>query len=309
MSNEVAAATNASTKNPFKIRLFYFIRRWLIFYGAIVLLLAVFQRKLMYHPTVVAELSPQSAGLGEHVSAVKTTTVDGIELNGWHWKSRNEDPNRPVVLFFHGNGGNRGHRTFDCELFDNCGADTIIFDYRGYAENAGKPTEDGLTKDARAAWDFVTKETGIAPQRIFVFGGSLGGGVAVRLTADLCREGTPPGGLMLRSTFSSMVDAAKWNYWYLPVRTILLDRYISTDHAPDITCPVLQMHGNVDKIVPFKFGQKLFAAFPDQSASGVAKTFLELDGADHNGVLITAGEEVLTATRAYFKQVAGSAGK
>lgn len=286
-----------------RIRLFHFIKRWLIFYGMIVLVLAFFQRKLMYHPTVEADLDPQTAGVGSHVDPVKCTTVDGIELNGWHWKSDNDDPNRPVILFFHGNGGNRSHRTYDCEMLADCGADTVIFDYRGYGENAGKPTEDGLTADAQAAWKCTTEDLGIAPNRIIVMGVSLGGGVAVRLTADLCRAGTVPRGLMLRSTFSSMVDAASWNYWYLPVKLILEDRYMSVDHAPDITCPVIHMHGNVDRIVPFKSGQELFAAFPEQSASGVPKTFVELDKADHNGVLITSGKEVLEATKEFLKSL------
>ena len=294
------------TKGRARNRLFHFIKRWLIFYGILVLVLTILQRKLMYHPTVVAELSPQSEGHGDHVEPVKCTTEDGIELNGWHWKCESNDSDRPVVLFFHGNGGNRSHRTYDCQLFAQCGADTIIFDYRGYAENAGKPTEDGLHADARAAWKFTTEELGTALVRVFIVGGALGGGVATRLAADVCRAGTPPRGLMLRSTFSSMVDAASWNYWYLPVRLVLKDRYMSIEHAPDVTCPVLQVHGNVDRIVPIKSGKELFASFPDSSRTDVARTFVELDGADHNGVLITSGEEVLAATKKFFAQIAAT---
>lgn len=299
----MTAEQQKPTATKARNRLFHFIKRWLIFYGIIVLVLAIFQRKLMYHPTVVANLSPQTAGVGDHVQAVVCTTVDGIELNGWHWECKSDDPNRPVVLFFHGNGGNRGHRTYDCELFAQCGADTIIFDYRGYAENGGKPTEEGLHNDARAAWKFTTDELNIDPNRIFIVGVSLGGGVATRLAVDLCRAGTPPRGLMLRSTFSSMVDTASWNYWYLPVRLVLIDRYMSVDHAPDVTCPVLQIHGNADRIVPIKSGKKLFAAFREKSSNNVQKTFVELDGADHNGVLMTSGDKVLAATQQFLAEV------
>ena len=103
-----------------------------------------------------------------------------------------------------------------------------------------------------------------------------------------------------------MVDAASWNYWYLPVRLVLKDRYMSIEHAPDVTCPVLQVHGNVDRIVPIKSGKELFASFPDSSRTDVARTFVELDGADHNGVLITSGEEVLAATKKFFAQIAAT---
>lgn len=280
--------------------------RWAVFYGIIVIVLAFLQRKLMYHPTVEPDVTPESAGVADHAQGVIARTKDGLELHGWHWQA-SQEPERPVVLFFHGNGGNRRHRVYDCRLFADCGADTVIFDYRGYAENPGKPSEEGLTLDARAAWDFVTQTLKVPRERIVLFGGSLGGGVAVRLAADLCREGTPPAGLMLRSTFSSMVDAASWHYPWLPVRWVLIDRYPSVDLAPQITCPVLQMHGDNDRIVPIESGRMLFEAFPQESAGGVKPIFVELPYTGHNGVLQTAWDEVAQETKQFLDRIFAAA--
>ncbi len=277
--------------------------RVLIGYGVIILVLAFIQRMLMYVPTVEAEVRPPVVE-SARVDAVSTTTDDGIELNGWFWQTTgSEQSARPVVLFLHGNGGNRRHRTYDCELFAQCGCDTLLFDYRGYGENKGKPTEEGLTLDAQAIWRFATEKLHIAPDRIIIAGVSLGGGVAVRLAADVCAAGTPPRGLVLRSTFSSMVDAASHNYPWLPVRWVLLDRYLSTDHAPSITCPILQFHGDADRIVPFESGETLFASFADKSASGQSKRFVRLNEATHNGVLQTHPDELLSEVQVFVARM------
>lgn len=287
---------------PLAIRFRNVCLRILVGYGIIIIVLAFIQRKLMYVPTVETQINLPSVESGK-VEAVSTTTEDGIQLHGWYWQTASAPAtDRPVVLFFHGNGGNRRHRTWDCQLFAQCGCDTLLFDYRGYGENKGKPTEDGLAMDARAIWKFATEELRIDPRRIFVVGVSLGGGVAVRLTADVCAAGAPPRGLILRSTFSSMVDAASHNYPWLPVRWVLLDRYLSVERAPEITCPVLQFHGDIDRIVPFESGQALFESFTDESATGQPKRFVRLEGATHNGVLETHPGEVLSEVKDFLNR-------
>ncbi len=268
------------------------------------LLLTLLQRKLMYQPTIVPELSPAAMGAEREAADVTTETDDGLTLHGWHWKSRSTAADKPLVLFFHGNGGHRGHRTYDCQLFAECGADTLIFDYRGYAENPGKPSETGLALDARAAWRCATQQLGVPPERIVVFGASLGGAVAVRLSAELCDAGTPPAGLMLRSTFDSMVETAAWHYPWLPVRWVLTDRYPSIDYAPRVRCPVLQMHGDADTIVPIEFGRRLFERFPDRVDSGQPKRWVELPNTGHNDILRSAGPIVLSETRQFLADIA-----
>ena len=171
------------------------------------------------------------------------------------------------------------------------------------ADNPGRPSEAGLHADARAIWKFATDQYGIAPDRLVLFGSSLGGGVAVRLAADVSRAGTPPAGLILRSTFSSMTDAAAFHYPWLPVRLVLIDRYASVAVMPKVTCPVLQIHGSRDRIIPLELGRRLFNAIPERSAGGIARRFVELPTAGHNNVMLVAGPTVESSICQFFEDV------
>ena len=272
------------------------------------LMFVTFQRSLIYHPFAAKSLPAQHAGLGTgRTLDVTTRTEDGFDLRGWlilakgHLAMTDKESDaqlaegRPVVLYFGGNAANRSYRKLEMEVLADAGADVLIFDYRGYGDSPGKPTEEGLARDARAVWRFATESKKIEPRRIVLFGESLGGGVAVRLAEELSQRKTPPAGLILRSTFSSLTDAAAHHFSWLPVRWMLIDRFPSDQRIREVTCPLLQFHGRRDTIVPFRLGQKLFAAAPDKSASGIAKRLVELPIADHNDVLETSRREVSQA--------------
>ncbi|MEX2287985.1 MAG: alpha/beta hydrolase [Planctomycetaceae bacterium] len=265
-------------------------------YLAIAALIAVFQRSLIYQPTRAAVISAEAGRTpSDSIHNIAVRTHDGLELNGWHCLAagctakdaaecdRELRGDRLLVLYFPGNGGNRSHRSADCRDFSQLGANVFLVDYRGYGDNAGSPSEDNFVADARSIWKYAT-ERGVDPDRIVLFGESLGGGVATRLAAELCESGTPPAGLILSSTFSSLVDTAGWHYPYLPVRLLLRDQYPSVQRAPSITCPVLQIHGGRDTIVPIEFGRRLSQALPQTSANGVQKRFVELPNAGHNDI-------------------------
>ena len=102
---------------------------------------------------------------------------------------------RPVVLYFSGNAGNRTYRLEEFQTFTRVGCDVFVFDYRGYGENEGSPTEKHLISDAVAAFRYATQQRDISPERMIVFGESIGGGVATRLASEASQAGTPPGGL------------------------------------------------------------------------------------------------------------------
>jgi len=266
-------------------------------YVSLVILMGLFQRRLIYHPTHYARmLVAQSTFAPGTVFDVATTAADGVTLNGWHFLPTGSTAKTPaevdrqlaaapfVVLYFYGNAGSRPVNAADCRDLANVGAHVFLFDYRGYGDNAGSPSEKSFLADARAIWTYVTRERKVPPERVLIFGQSLGGGVATGLAAYACGEGTPPAGLILESTFSSIADAAAWHYPFLPVSLLLLDRFPSADRAKSITCPILLFHGTADTIVPIELGRRLFDAFPASSANGIPKQFVEVPGAGHNDV-------------------------
>lgn len=291
----------------------WLVTRGAICYLAICLILMFFQRDLIYHPKRTEKLSVSEAYLPEGaVHEISYETSDGLTINGWHLLREGElhqteracqeslDEGAPVVLFFHGNAGDRRGRVEYCEIFNRLGADVFAIDYRGYADNPGSPTETGLYEDARGLWKYATEERSIDPDRILIYGESLGGGVAVQLAHDVCQAGTPPAGLMVRSTFSSMADAAGSHYPWIPTNLLVWDRYPSCETIGNVTCPVLVLHGTDDRIVPYALGQKLFAAAPEFSTHAVPKRFIALKGADHNRLLATHRREFTQAVEQFL---------
>jgi pimeloyl-ACP methyl ester carboxylesterase len=281
-----------------------------------VAMLVSLQRWLIYFPTREARIDPEDAGLPVgRVHTITLKTDDDIQLHGWHVLpngqaaadgdacDRQLELGRPLVLYFSGNAANRQYRTDEFEMFTRLGCDVFIFDYRGYAENAGRPSEKALTADARSVWKYATDERNVKPDRVILYGESLGGGVAVRLASDLSEAGTPPGAVILRSTFSSLVDTGSYHYPWLPVRRLMIDRFPSVDRIPSVTCPLLQIHGARDTIIPIQFGRKLFEAAPETSATGIPKRFLELAEADHNDVVFVAEREMRRAVGEFLEVV------
>ena len=265
-----------------------------------------FQRSLLYPALQTGPLPAAEFALpGVELADVTTTTADGLTLHGWEAADDVAEPSaeRTLVLVFHGNGGHRAQSLNAAEIFCDLGADVLLFDYRGYGENAGEPSEAGLVADARAMWNFATQQRGVRPDRIVLYGASLGGGVAVALAAELCNEGTPPGGLIVRSTFSSMTDAASHHYPWLPIRLALLDRYDSLARIGDVDCPLLSLHGDADEVVPLNLGRKLFDAAPARSASGVEKRFVVLAGAGHNDVLSVTPDTFRSAVAGFLDRL------
>ena len=288
----------------------------LCFCLALVIMFASFQRSLIYFPRRVDRIDPVESGLPVgQVHSVTLRTGDGLALHGWHILpdgQRATDPSECddrlqssdfVALYFSGNGGNRTYRGTEVRLLTGVGAHVFLFDYRGYGENTGSPSEEGLAEDARSVWRYVTAERSVDSRRILLYGESIGGAVAVRLAAEKCQAGSPPAGLILRSTFSSLPDVGAYHYPWLPVRWLLTDRYESVERITDVTCPILQIHGRPDTIVPIRFARRLFETAPAVSAGGLPKRFVELRDANHNDVVDVAGPEVQQAIRDFLQAI------
>lgn len=314
MSSDLSPPTSPSTRRPSRLSWW---KRWLLlltvpYLGALILL-ASFQRSLIYHPFAAKSLPANQAGFGTgRVHDVTARTEDNLDLHGWlvlakgHVARTDEQfsaelaKGRPVILYFGGNAANRTYRLLEVQVVTEAGADVLIFDYRGYGDSPGEPSEEGLARDARAVWRFATELKKIESRRILLYGESLGGGVAVRLASELSLNKTPPAGVILRSTFSSLTDAASSHFPFIPARWLLIDRFPNDQRIRDVTCPLLLLHGRRDTIVPIRLGQKLFAAAPDKSASGIAKVFVELPQADHNDVMESSRPEVSKAIREFL---------
>lgn len=197
-------------------------------------------------------------------------STDGVHLHGWFSEPEGKPP-RAVVLFTHGNGGNVTTRRHVVDLFrDRLNATVLVFDYRGYGRSEGKPTEAGVLDDARAARRWLAVRTGVQERDIVVAGHSLGGGVAVDLAADGAR------GLVLEGTFTNLPDVAASHVPLLPVRAVMQSRLDSIAKIGAYHGPLLQVHGDADRIVPYSLGRKLF------EAANEPKRFVTIPGGGHN---------------------------
>ncbi|QDT31301.1 alpha/beta hydrolase [Thalassoglobus polymorphus] len=269
------------------------------------LMLAFLQRKLIYVPRAAPVLLAESGYPEERIREIVLSVDDGLNLYGWYClPDTGKAPASPrLALIFPGNGGNRLNRVRILELVNDLGCAALIVDYRGYGGSHGAPSEEAIATDCRKVWGFATGELGFSNDQIIVFGQSLGGGVATRLVWELCQENQAPAGLVLQATFTSLVDAAQHRFPWLPVNLLLVDRYPSINRIPDITCPLLMLHGRQDEIVPLQLGERLFAVAPEVSANGIQKRFVELPDAGHNDIYHVALDDVIKAKREFLDSI------
>jgi pimeloyl-ACP methyl ester carboxylesterase len=268
----------------------------LIAYVVVVVLLGFLQRKLIYHPVTVAEMPVANFRNVTHkypgARDVRIACADECEIGGW-WLRRSAGDqtleaadSRPLVIYFHGNAGNRAGRGGWYDVLHPADVDILAVDYHGYGDSTGVPTEETLYTCVRATWEYAVQDLDYAPSRIVVMGVSLGGAAAVHLAAETCESGISPAGLITVATFNSMTDVASRHYPWLPVRAVLVDRYPSSDKIACVTCPILQLHGDQDTIVHESCGRALFDAAPAHSASGIAKRWVGLRQTGHNDLLL-----------------------
>ena len=161
---------------------------------------------------------------------------------------------RPVVAYFHGNGGHIGYRAERLRWFARAGYGVLMAEYRGYGGNAGTPNEAGLSMDAIAALDFL-EAAGIPTHRIVLYGESLGSGVAVPLAAQ-----RQVAALILEAPFTSVAELAQYHYSFMPAAALVRDRFDSAARIGEVNAPILILHGNRDRVVPVRFGRALFDA-------------------------------------------------
>lgn len=242
-------------------------------FAALLGIVFVLQGNLIYFPDVGRQilLTPKDAGLD--YEAVWLTTEDGVRIEAWYVPA---PAARGAALLAHGNAGNISHRMDYALMFHHLGYSLLLLEYRGYGRSEGKPSEEGTYADARAAWRHLVAERGFPPERIVLVGESLGGAVVARLAAA-----ERPGALVLSSCFVSVPELAAELYPWLPARWLARYRYDALEAIGRVSSPVLIAHSRQDEIVPFRHGERLFAAVKGP------KAFLELAGGHNDSFLFT----------------------
>jgi len=251
-------------------------------YVAFLAVLYVTQRGLQYIPETV-RTTPAAAGLPQ-AEEVVLDTADGERVIVWHVPARAD---KPVFLYFHGNGGSLRGRVERFRALTDDGSGLVALSYRGYGGSSGTPTETGLLADAAAAYAFATARYPAA--RIAVWGESLGTGVAVALAAK-----HPVGHVILETPFTSIVEIAAQSYWFAPVRLLMKDQYRSDLRIGKVTAPVLILHGDRDTLVPFAMGERLYAMV------NAPKQLVRFPGLGHNQL----GAGAVTAAKRFLAQSA-----
>ncbi|HEX9177227.1 MAG TPA: alpha/beta hydrolase [Mycobacterium sp.] len=235
-------------------------------------LIGALQRRLIYFPSPGSVRSAATVLRGGQ--DVVLHTDDGLRLGAWFFPADGHS----AVLMCNGNAGDRCMRAPLAAALVRNGLSVLLFDYRGYAGNPGRPSEDGLAADARAARTWLDAHS----DRIAYLGESLGAAVALRLAVE-----HPPSALMLRSPFTSLTDVGRLHYPRLPVAQLLSDRYPSIDRIENLGAPLLVIAGERDSIVPAELSRRLYDAAPEP------KRFVLVPGADHNDPELLDGPEVV----------------
>jgi fermentation-respiration switch protein FrsA (DUF1100 family) len=242
-------------------------------YAGVLAMLYFTQRSLLYFPETI-HTTPAAAGLPQ-AEEVTLTTSDGEHIFAWHVPPRD---GKPVILYFHGNGGALRYRVERFTRLTNDGIGIVAVEYRGYGGSTGRPSERGLIADAEAGYAFAAAR--YATQQIVLWGESLGSGVAVALAAE-----KPVGRVILEAPFTSAAAVGAKHYWYVPVRLLMTDQLRSDARIGKVTAPLLILHGAKDQIVPYAMGEQLFAL-----ANKPKHIVRFLDGGhedlDNNGALV-----------------------
>jgi fermentation-respiration switch protein FrsA (DUF1100 family) len=238
------------------------------------------QRRLIYLPTAAVP-SPGAVGL-DAAEPLELTTADGLELSAWYVPAAGEPAG--AVLVLPGNAGNRAARAPLAAALRDAGLATLLVDYRGYGGNPGRPTQDGVLEDARAAVGALRAASGVGPDRLVYFGESLGAAVAAGLAAE-----QPPAALVLRSPFPSLTEVGQRELPWLPVRLLLRDRFPTTEWVARYRGPTLVVAGDADTLVPPQLSHRV------ADAAGGPVDVEVVVGAGHNDRALLDGEQMTTA--------------
>lgn len=224
---------------------------------------------MVFYPVKEVDITPKEWGL--HFDAIELTLADKRKITGWYLPHPQADK---TVLFFHGNGGNISHRGNSLTIFHKLKLNILIIDFPGYGNSEGIPSEKGLYQSANAAWQHLISDKKINPEKIIIFGRSLGGAVAVDLASRV-----KSGGLILESTFSSIRDIVDIIFPMFSNFIYMRYSFDSLDKIKNVKMPILFIHSPDDRVIPYQLGKKLFDAALSE------KVFLKIKGGHNDGFM------------------------
>lgn len=235
-----------------------------VVYAGLILTGILFQKKFIFPATSHIYRDPGFYGWAFEELFLP---VKGSRTHAWFVPLENA---RGVALFSHGNAGNVADRLESIGLLRSLGFSVVAYDYGGYGKSTGRIGEERCYADIQAVWDWLTQERNVPPEKILLFGRSLGGGA----TADLASK-VEPAAVVLESSFLSTRDVARDAFPWLPVWPFLWHEFPNKDKVGKIKSPLLVVHSPDDSIIPFRHGRELF------ERANEPKQFLEIHG-DHN---------------------------
>jgi hypothetical protein len=264
--------------------------------GVVVVTLVLFagmlvacERQLIYHPMTYPQGYWEPQSLGVSAEDIEFVAEDGVKLHGWYVQSPDA---KATLLWFHGNAGNITHRLENIKLLESLKLNIFIFDYRGYGKSDGEPAEKGLYLDSQAAYNYLINEKNIAPEKLVLFGRSLGGVFAVDVAAN-----NPAAGLILESVFTTAKDMAKAMFPVLPIGWAIRSKLDNVSRVPNLEIPKLILHGDRDEVVPYKLGRQVF------SAAAEPKEFYAIKGAGHNDTIFAGGASYFSTLDKFISKV------
>jgi len=252
-------------------------------YFLILVFLYFYQRNLLYHPN---ENNYSEDKISVNIENVRIKTSDNIELLGWYHEKNLKD--FKTLIFFHGNAGSLENRIHKLNHFRDMNINFLIIAWRGFSGNNGNPSEQGLYEDGKSAIDWLIKK-GVSEKNLILYGESLGTGVATHLA-----QNKNFAGVILETPFTSMIDAAKKFYPYIPVKLLLKDKFENYKKIKNINSPILIMHGEVDQLVPFSMGKKIYEIANEPKYSYFTK---------YDNHMMEYDENLVLALKSFFKSL------
>lgn len=240
---------------------------------------------LLYFPSRAIVETPAAVGLSFRDLTIETE--DEELLHGW-WVAA-QPPALGHILLCHGNAGNVGDRVLHAALLSRAGFDVLLFDYRGYGQSSGRPTEEGTYRDARAARSALLRQPDVDRALLLYLGESLGAAVALALALE-----APPRGVIVQSAFTSVRAMARLHYPFIPP-ALVPRAYPSLLRIRALAAPLLVLHGECDDIVPLSHGRALFDA-----ATG-AKRMHSFPGLGHNDLVPLARQSYVEVVVSWAK--------